>query len=176
MIPDSIRRHQQSIARTSAIGLWGSVAFVIIASLFLLVSPWQFYPSRHTAQWMLIAGSILAVLALSMALLVVRKHIPSLRQADSLDTKFAGYASHIRSVYSTLLFVVFALCAMMVLSNQNVLLMLAIVVVLFLFLSYPNIYRIKIDLGLTDDEMKLLYPDRYLPDQPDDDHPSTKES
>ena len=54
------------------------------------------------------------------------------------------------------------LCLLMRLSNQNVLLMLTMVVVLTLFLSYPNIYRIKVDLGLTDDEMKTLFGDQYI--------------
>jgi hypothetical protein len=34
--------------------------------------------------------------------------------------------------------------------------------VLTLFLAYPNIYRIKVELGLTDEEMKQLFGDRYI--------------
>ena len=58
--------------------------------------------------------------------------------------------------------VVFIICLFMVLSNQKVLLMLAMVSVLTLFLTYPNIYRIKVELGLTDEEMKTLFGDRYI--------------
>ena len=106
---------------------------------------------------MLIAGSVLAVLAVSMALLIIRKQIPRLRQAESLEAKLTGYASHIRSLYLSIFAVVVIICLLMVLSNQNVLLMLAMVHLLMLFLAYPNIYRMKVDLGLTDEEMTLLW-------------------
>ena len=135
---------------------------MIIVSLFYYVSPYRFYPSAHTSQWMLIAGSVLAVLAVSMSLLVIRRQIPSLRQSDSLEAKLEGYAAHVSSIYYTLFAVVVILCIFMVLSTRGVLLMLAIVTVLMLFLAYPNIYRIKVDLGLSDDEMKSLYGDKYI--------------
>lgn len=152
----------KTVRRSSAIGLWGSVAAVLIAALFHYLSPYRFYPSATTARWMLVAGSVLAVLAVSASLLVVRKQIPALRQSDSLEKKLAGYAQHIRSLYLNMLAVVVVVCALTVLSAQNVLLMLAIVSVLMLFLSYPNIYRIKSDLGLTDGEASTLFGDRYI--------------
>lgn len=152
------------IRRYAALGLWGSVALVILTVLFIYVAPWRFYPSQHTARWMLVAGSVLAVLAVSMTLLSVRRQIPLLRQSDSLQIKLQGYAAHVRSLYITMLFVVLLLCAFTLMSARNVLLMLALVSTLVLFLTYPNIYRIKVDLGLTDDEMKSLFGDRYLPD------------
>lgn len=155
------------IRRSANIGLWGSVGVVILASLFQLVSPWRFYPSQFTARWMLIVGSVLAVLAMSMSLLVIRKQIPSLRQADTLGQKLSGYAQHIRSLYISMLLVVALICTFMVLSAQNVLLMLAMVATLMLFLAYPNIYRMKVELGLTDEEMKALFGDSYIPDTKD---------
>lgn len=156
------QEYTRKIRKSAAIGLWGSVAAVIIVSLFYYVSPYRFYPSAHTSQWMLIAGSVLAVLAVSMSLLVIRRQIPSLRQSDSLEAKLEGYAAHVSSIYYTLFAVVVILCIFMVLSTRGVLLMLAIVTVLMLFLAYPNIYRIKVDLGLSDDEMKSLYGDKYI--------------
>jgi cobalamin synthase len=152
----------KKIRRYSQTGLWGSVAVVILASFFLYVSPARFAQTEHTSRWMLIAGSVLAVLAVSMALLTIRKQIPRLRQAESIEEKVRGYASHIRSLYLTMLAVVVIICLFMVLSNQNVLLMLALISVLTLFLAYPNIYRIKVELGLTDEEMKQLFGDRYI--------------
>ena len=106
-------------------------------------------------------------MALSMSLLVIRKQIPSLRQADTLGQKLSGYAQHIRSLYISMLLVVALICTFMVLSAQNVLLMLAMVATLMLFLAYPNIYRMKVELGLTDEEMKALFGDSYIPDTKD---------
>ena len=152
----------KKIRRYSQTGLWGSVAAVILASFFLYVSPVRFMQTEHTARWMLIAGSVLAVLAVSMALLTIRKQIPRLRQAESIEEKVTGYASHIRSLYLTMFAVVVIICLFMVLSNNYVLLMLALVATLTLFLAYPNIYRIKVELGLTDEEMKQLFGDSYI--------------
>ena len=76
-----------------------------------------------------------------------------------------GYAHHVSSLYLSMMGVIFTLSLLMVLAAQNVLLMLAIVSLLFLFLAYPNIYRVKVDLGLSDEEMTLLYGDRYTPAQ-----------
>lgn len=157
-----MNKHIKTIQTSSRVGLWGSVGVVILTVVFIYAAPWRFYPSEHTAQWMLIAGSVLAVLAVSMMLLSVRRQIPQLRQADSLETKLAGYAAHVRSLYTTMLVVIVLLCAFTLMSARNVLLMLALVSVLVLFLNYPNIYRIKVDLGLTDEEMRSLFGERYI--------------
>ena len=153
-----MQENLKHIRRYAALGLWGSVAAVIVTVLFIYVAPWRFYPSEHTSRWMLVAGSVLAVLAVSMTLLSVRRQIPLLRQADALQTKLEGYAAHVRSLYLTMLVVVVLLCAFTLMSARNVLLMLAMVSTLVLFLNYPNIYRIKVDLGLTDEEMSTLDP------------------
>lgn len=151
------------IKRTSQIGLWGSVLVVILAGLFLYASPWRFSAqSEYVNRWMLIAGSVLAVLSLSMALLVIRKQVPRLRQAETLETKLTGYASHVRSLFLSIFAVVTVICLMVILSGQNVLLMLSMVTVLTLFLAYPNMYKVKVDLGLTDEEMRTLFGDRYI--------------
>lgn len=157
------KKELDTIRRSSQIGLWGSVGVVILAGLFLYASPWRFSgQTAYVNRWMLIAGSVLAVLSLSMALLVIRKQVPRLRQAETLEAKLSGYASHIRSLFFSILAVVVVICLMMLLSGQNVLLMLAMVTVLTLFLAYPNMYKMKVDLGLTDEEMKQLYGERYI--------------
>lgn len=151
------------IQRHSSIGLWGSVGVVILTALFLFASPWRFAPqSDYVNRWMLVAGSVLTVLSLSMSLLVIRKRVPQLRQAETMETKLQGYAAHVRSLFLGTFSVVLILCILMLLSSQSVLLMLAIVTVLMLFLAYPNMYKVKVDLGLSDEEMKQLFGDRYI--------------
>lgn len=152
-----------TIKRTSQTGLWGSVGAVILTAAFMM-SPWTLRQSAYVSRWMLIAGSVLAVLAVSMTLMVVRRQVPRLRQSESLEAKLQGYASHVKSTFMSMFAVVVLLCLMTVLSGQNVLLMLSIVATLTLFLAYPNIYKVKVDLGLTDEEMKSLYGDRYISD------------
>ena len=152
--------HIKQIRRASRIGLWGSVAVTLLTVLYL--SPYRFYPSAHTARWMLIAGAVLAVLSVSMTLLSVRRQVPRLRQTEDLDAKLKGYASYVRETYINMLLVVVLLCVFTVLSARNVLLMLILVTVLVLFLNFPNMYRIKVDLGLDDDQMHALFGDQYI--------------
>lgn len=152
-----------TIKRTSQTGLWGSVGAVILTAAFMM-SPWTLRQSAYVSRWMLIAGSVLAVLAVSMTLMVVRRQVPRLRQSESLEAKLRGYASHVKSTFMSMFAVVVLLCLLTVLSGQNVLLMLSMVATLTLFLAYPNIYKVKVDLGLTDEEMKSLYGDRYISD------------
>ena len=156
------------IKRSAQVGLWGSVAAVIASAVFFYASPWQFRQSEQVSRWMLVTGAVLAVLTVSMSLLVIRRQVPALRKQESLEAKLQGYASHISSLYLTVLAVVVMVCLMMILSAQNVLLMLAIVATLMLFLAYPNIYKMKVDLGLTDGEMKMLFGDRYIADSKDE--------
>lgn len=164
-----MEKYIKTIRRSANTGLWVSVGAVIVSAFFTLVCHYRFYASQYTTRWMLVAGSVLAVLAMSMALLVIRKQMPALRQADTLEAKLRGYAQHIRSLYLSMMVVVVLICAFMVLSSQNVLLMLAMVATLMLFLAYPNIYRMKVELGLGDDEMKMLFGDRYIPDGKEND-------
>lgn len=163
------KKETDRIKRMSQIGLWGSVAVVIIASLFLFASPWRFpAQTEYVQRWMLVVGSVLAVLSLSMALLVIRKQVPRLRQTEGLQAKLEGYAAYVQSLFLTIFVVVIILCFLTVLSNQNVLLMLAMITVLMLFLAYPNIYKVKVDLGLSDEEMVLLYGNRYIGEKKDE--------
>ena len=144
----------------AAIGLWGAVGAVIVAAVLCNV----LHPMAGASRWMVIAGTLLAILSVSMMLLSVRRQIPQLRQSEKLEKKLSGYAQHVRDLYMTMLAVVVILCVFTFLSGRTVLLMLAMVSTLVLFLNYPNIYRIKIDLGLTDDEGRSLFGERYIPD------------
>ena len=155
-------KYIKKIRRTSAIGLWGSVGAVILTALFHFVIPYRFYPSAYTSRWMLIAATVLAVLAVSMALLTVRKQVPALRQTEGLDKKLHGYADHVGQLFIEMLVVVVLVCCFSILSAQNMMLMFAMLCTLVLIMDYPNIYRIQVDLGLTDDEMRSLFGDKFI--------------
>lgn len=157
-----MNKHIKAIRRNSRLGLWGSVAAVILTVVFIYAVPYRFYPSANTSRWMLIAGVVLSVLAVSMTLLSVRRQIPRLRQTDDLEGKLGGYSVFIREVYFNMLAVVVIVCAFTLLSARNQLLMLAMVSALVLILCFPNMYKMKADLGLDDDMMRELFGDRYI--------------
>lgn len=150
--------------RSANIGLYGSIAVVLIAVIFHF-SPYHVaYQSQQVMRWMLIAGTILAVLAVVMMLLTIRKTTPALRQLENLEDKIQGYQSYITSLFSSTLAIVIIECILIILMSDTSLLMVTILMVLVLFLSYPNMYKMKNDLGLTDDQMKQLFGDEYIMD------------
>ncbi len=159
----------RKIRRTANWGLYGSIAAVLLVVIFHF-SPWHIsYQSPQVSRWMLIAGAILAVLAVVMALMTIRKTTPRLRQLSSLDQKLTGYTSYITSLYRGSLSIVIIESILILLMSDTSLLMITILLILLLFLAYPNMYKIKNDLGLTEDEMTTLFGDDYIRDP----HPDT---
>ena len=167
----------KKLRRAANWGLYGSIAVILIAVAFYF-SPYHItYQSPQVARWMLIAGTILAVLAIVMMLLTVRKTTPALRQLDNLDNKIKGYFDYITNLYRSSFAIIVIECILIILMSDTALLMVTILMVLVLFISYPNMYKMKNDLGLTDDEMTSLFGDAYIADaktaydQPDADLP-----
>lgn len=152
----------KTIRRASASGLWGSVGVVVATALFFMLSSYKFQQTDYVSRWMLVVGAVLAVLAVSMALMTARRQVPAMRQTEGLEAKLSAYAHYVKSLFGSMLAVVVVVCVMAVLSSQNVLLMLAMVATLVLFLAYPNMYRMKVELGLTDEEMRSLFGDKYV--------------
>ncbi len=154
----------KKIRRTANFGLYGSIAVVILTIIFHF-SPFHItYQQPNVARWMLMAGTILAVLAIVMILMMIRKTTPILRQKEVFNDKINGYTSYISNLYTTTFFIVIIECVLIILMSDTSLLMVTILLVLLLFLSYPNMYKMKNDLGLTDDEMTALFGDQFIPD------------
>lgn len=147
--------------RAANLGLYGSIAVILVTIVFHFSPVHIAYQQENVRRWMLIAGTILAVLAIVMVLMSIRRTVPMLRQMDKFEEKLAGYTSYICNLYSSTFFIVLIECALIVLMTDTSLLMVTILLVLVLFLSYPNMYKIKSDLGLTDAEMTALFGDAY---------------
>ena len=154
----------KKLRHSASWGLYGSIVVILLAVVFHFTPYHISYQSPQVARWMLIAGTVLAVLAVVMILLTVRKTTPALRQLDSLDDKIKGYHSYITNLYNSTLAIVVIECILITLMSDTALLMVIILMVLVLFICYPNMYKMKHDLGLTDDEMKSLFGDAYIAD------------
>ena len=154
----------RKLRRSANVGLYGSIAVILVAVIFHFTPYHISYQSPQVARWMLIAGTILAVLAVVMILLTVRKTTPTLRQLDNLDDKIKGYHSYITNLYNSTLAIVVIECILITLMSDTALLMVTVLMVLVLFICYPNMYKMKHDLGLADDEMKSLFGDAYIAD------------
>jgi MFS family permease len=156
------------IRRAANIGLYGSLATVIVTVVFHFL-PWRFFQSEYALRWMLIAGSVLAVLAVVMVLLMIRKTTPRIRQMETLEQKMKAYSEYISNLYYGTLSIVVMECVLIVLMADTSLLMVTIILVLLLFLAYPNMYKMKSDLGLLQEEFNTLFPDYAEPVEPTED-------
>jgi len=154
----------RKIRITAYIGLFGSLAVSFVAILFYYISRHRFYMDNHSFRWLFIAGSVLAVVDITVILFALRRQIPKLRQLDGIDQKLRNYASLISNIYIGTCIVVLVLCVIIVFSYNNTLIMLLLLLVLMLFLSFPNMYKIKVDLGLDDEQMTSLFGNSYIPD------------
>lgn len=159
-----MQQYIKTIRNVSNIGLWFSLGVAMLTILFVLLSKYQFYPDPRTYQFFLIAGSVLAIAAAMLMLLSVRRSIPKLRQLDSVEERFRRYADHIKYMYIGTMVCIVIECAFIILSSNRQLIMFLIILVMMLFLAFPNIYRIKVDLGLTNAQMQELFGNDYIPD------------
>lgn len=158
----------KSIRRTANIGLYGSLAIVLLTVAFHFMPIHISYQSPQVARWMLISGTVLAVLSIVTILMTLRKTTPHIRQLDDVQSKLKAYKTYISNIYTSTLAIVFIECVLMVLMSETVLLMVVILLVLLLFLSYPNMYKMRTDLGLSDKEMSELFGADYISDTPKD--------
>ncbi|MCQ2300404.1 MAG: hypothetical protein MJZ81_09805 [Bacteroidales bacterium] len=167
----------KKIKTASNIGLWGSLAVAAATIAFVMLSRYRFYMNDRAFNYIMIASIVLTLGHMAVVLTGVRKNVPLLRQNDNLGEKLEGYLALVRRIYYGSLAVMVVLCAAIILSYNTRLIMFALLLVLVLFLSFPNMYKIKVDLGLDDNQMKMLFGDKYIPDQEPDfeDFPEQKQ-
>ena len=156
----------KSIRRAANIGLYGSIAVValVIAEHYLAQYVWEraIVANEYTHKLFLATGLVLAVLDISATLFTLRKQLPTIRQFDDISKKLSRYLTIVRFVYYVTLVAVLIVGAVIVILNENTLIMLLLLLVMLLILNYPNMYKIKSDLGLLDDEMTQLFGDKYI--------------
>ena len=152
-----MNKHINKIRRTANVGLYGSL-IVSIATLALYYL-WnkRFYANEQGFRFMLVAGCVLAVLAICTILFTVRKSNPKLRGLDDVNEKLSKYADQVSNIYLTTFAIVVVECVLITLSHNSILFMLLMLLVLTLFMLYPNHLKVKIDLGLTDEQVTELF-------------------
>ena len=148
----------KSTQRTARIGLYGSLIVDLVALALYFIPKSRFYVDNHTYALMTVGGALLTVLVTAAILLMVRRTIPRIRQLDDIGTRMENYASHIASIYRGALTVVVIDAILITLSHNSVLFMLIIILILTLIMVFPSALRMKVDLGLTDEQFDELFP------------------
>ena len=155
----------KKIRRSANIGLYGSLllCLCVVAEHFLDRYVWvrEITTNDYTRQLFLIVGLVLSIGTIAYALLAMRKNAPRLRQTDGVEAKLQGYCRLIATVYYLSLFTVLIVGAIIVVTHENRLIMLLMLLFVTLVLFYPNMFRIKADLGLLDEEMNELFGEEY---------------
>ena len=157
-------KHIKKIRIAAYIGLFGSLAVALGSILFVYLGKYRFYMDNGSFRVFMMVGCAIAVLDVALVLLTLRKRIPKLRGVDDVENKLSGYAALMGSLYYVTLVCCVILCAIIVLSYNSRLIMFLLLLVLMLFLCFPNMYRMKVDLGLDDEQMVALFGKDYIPD------------
>ena len=159
-------RYIKKIRNAANIGLYGSllICICVVAEHFLDKYLWvrEITTNDYTHRLFLIVGLVLAVSSIAYVLFAMRKGVPRLRQTDGVENKLSGYAKLIGNTYYLSLFSVIVVGAIVVILRENTLIMLLLLLFLLMMLNYPNMYKMKVDLGLDDDEMTELFGSSYI--------------
>ena len=152
----------KKIRTTSYTGLAGSMLLAMATIVFYYACHYRFYMDNKSYQYFLIAGIVIAISFLLLTNTGRRKRMNTLRSLPDTESKLKQYLSHVKTVYWGSLIATTAECAIIVLSNNNTLIMVILILVMLLVVEFPNMYKIKADLGLTDDEMASLFGSDYI--------------
>ncbi len=156
----------KKIRLAANVGLWGSLLLIAltIAEHYLAEYVWihEIVTNDYTRHLFTIIGLVLAVTDIAVILFTLRRQLPRLRQMDSVEERLDNYLTLVCSVYLVTLVVVLILCAIIVIIRDNTLIMLLLLLFVTLVLNFPNMYKIKSDLGFDDGVMKQLFGDQYV--------------
>lgn len=157
-----MNKYIKQIRTWANIGLIGSLIVVIIAILFKYLSPMVFRQTDEVYRTLTIASSAFSILDMVVILTGIRKTKRRILATPDIEQRLKDYTSmtQTNSLY-TLISTVTVSAIIILIGNYN-LLMLAMMLVLILFFTYPNMYRIKVELDLDDSQMKELFGDQYV--------------
>jgi hypothetical protein len=156
----------RQIRKAANIGLYGTlfVGLLTIAEHYLDKYVWirEITTNEYTCHLFMYVGLVLAVGYIAMILLTLRRQIPQLRQMEDTPETLKCYLRIARSIYLGALAVSAILAAIIVITHENTLIMLMLLLFITLVLNYPNMYKMKNDMGLDDDTMKNLFGKDYI--------------
>lgn len=157
--------YMKQIKTASRIGLIGSVIVAAATIAWMMWSQYTFRQSPQVHSTLLVVCTLLAIGGMSGMLLTVRKRFPKLRQLEEVEERLQGYCAIIKGIYYGMFAVIVVICTGTVLMGDKSMLMMVLLVTLSLFMQFPNIYRMKVDMGLTDQQAKELFGNDYIPDE-----------
>ena len=166
---DQSQKEIKRIRTAANVGLYGSLLLCIatVAEHYLDKYVWarEITANEYTRRLFLMVGLVLAVLDIALALFTMRKQTPRLRQMDTVEEKLSAYRRLVGTIYYSSLIVVLIVSAIIVITHENTMIMLLLLLFVTLVLNYPNMYKMKADMGLLDNEMADLFGNDYIRDK-----------
>lgn len=147
----------KKIQRNANIGFYGSLVAGIATLVFHQFCHYRFYVNNYGHRLMLIGGVFLTVMVVGTILLSVRRTLPQIWKLDSVDERLKRYTDHLSTLFRSSLAVAIIDCALIVLSGDSILFMLLMILILTLMMLYPSRLKMKVDLGLTDEQYDQLF-------------------
>ena len=156
----------KSIRRAANVGLYGSltVGLLTLVEYFLAAHVWvhRIVTNEYTHRLLFVAAPVLTVVGLSVILFSLNRRLRQLRQLDTVEQKLIQYRSLMRGVYGILLALMVLCSAVVVITGENIVIMMLLLLFFMAVMSYPNMYKMKADLGFIDEEMTMLFGDKYI--------------
>lgn len=166
---DQNQKEIKRIRTAANVGLYGSLLLCIatVAEHYLDKYVWarEITANEYTRRLFLMVGLVLAVLDIALALFTMRKQTPRLRQMDTVEEKLSAYRRLVGTIYYSSLIVVLIVSAIIIITHENTMIMLLLLLFVTLVLNYPNMYKMKADMGLLDNEMADLFGNDYIRDK-----------
>jgi ABC-type transport system involved in cytochrome bd biosynthesis fused ATPase/permease subunit len=158
-------QYLKQIKIASRFGLIASIVVAAASILWIWLSPYTFRQNDTVHAYMMIAICVLAIATMAVTVLTVRNQFPKTRQLESVEARLQRYSILVGRIYYTTFVSIVLSCAMTILSGDHNMMMLVLVLTLTLFMAFPNMYRMKVDMGLTTAQARELWGDEYLPDE-----------
>jgi len=163
---DQTQKEIKRIRTAANVGLYGSLLLCIatVAEYYLSKYVWlrEITSNDYTRRLFLMVGLVLDI---ALALFTMRKQTPRLRQMDTVEEKLSAYRRLVGTIYYSSLIVVLIVSAIIIITHENTMIMLLLLLFVTLVLNYPNMYKMKADMGLLDNEMADLFGNDYIRDK-----------
>lgn len=151
-----------SIRRTSLAALVVAAVVTAGAIAFHQFCQYRFYQTNEVIRSLGIAASAVAVIALAIALRYMRHHLPRVKELPTVAERLEAYRTFVRTYQLVLMGAAVIEGAIVVLSGNSIFILFSLLTLMLMFVKYPSHYTIKVDLGLTDEQIKALIPSENL--------------
>ncbi|MCR4829484.1 MAG: hypothetical protein K5864_08485 [Bacteroidales bacterium] len=163
----SKKKSIKKIRRSAAAGFYGTMLAIVAAitlhymdDRIIVISA-----TEATQRSLLLIGIVLVIAQWVIYARLYRTTLRDLPQLKQSEQRLSIYAKAVSIFYFCTFVICILLSFIVVFSDNMILLLFPLLLFMLLLMHYPNMYRIKVEAGLDDSEMKELYGNKYYADE-----------